>query len=361
MDISFGGLEGNPLEKSPSFTATQCPKCGGAAKRETDTMDTFVDSSWYYLRFINPHVHEAMFDVERAKRWMPVDVYIGGIEHAILHLMYARFIYKVLYDFGLVANDEPFSLLFNQGMIVAKSSISGKLEKMSKSKGNVVAPDELIARYGADTERVYTLFMGPPEKEAEWTDEGVAGAHRFLQRVWALQDALEAAPQEDPDPAAAHKLKVMVHRTSKRVKEDLERFHPNTAIAAMMELVNALGEAKGKVGATTLRQAYEVLLQLLHPIAPHITEELWRLLGHRQSLLRCGWPAYDESLLAQQKVTLVVQVNGKVRASLQAEPGLSAAQAEELAREAAAKWLAGKEILKVVHVPDKLVSFVVRG
>jgi leucyl-tRNA synthetase len=153
----------------------------------------------------------------------------------------------------------------------------------------------------------------------------------------------------------------MVHRTSKRVKEDLERFHPNTAIAAMMELVNALGEAKGKVGATTLRQAYEVLLQLLHPIAPHITEELWRLLGHKQSLLRCGWPSYDESLLAQQKVTLVVQVNGKVRASLQAEPGLSAAQAEELAREAAAKWLAGKEILKVVHVPDKLVSFVVRG
>ena len=397
-DVAFGGVEGNPLEKSPSFTRTTCPRCGKPARRETDTMDTFVDSSWYYLRFVNPHVHDRMFDEARVRRWMPVDVYIGGIEHAILHLMYARFIYKVLYDFGLVgrgertaaqlpaspagegagepgskplaswssagippaADDEPFTLLFNQGMIVAKSSISGKLEKMSKSKGNVVAPDELIARYGADTERVYTLFMGPPEKEAEWTDEGVAGAFRFLQRVWALQDALGQSP-ETGDGEAEAKLAVAVHRTVKRVKEDLERFHPNTAIAAMMELVNAMQDARGQVSAASFRRAFETLLQLLHPVAPHISEELWRKLGHSDSILRAGWPAYDEALLAQQKVTLAVQVNGKVRATVQADPGLDAARARELAQAAAAKWLAGKEIVKVVHVPDKLVSFVVRG
>jgi len=359
-DVAFGGVEGNPLEKSATFTRAQCPRCGRQARRETDTMDTFVDSSWYYLRFINPHVHDRMFDEARVRRWMPVDVYIGGIEHAILHLMYARFVYKVLYDFGMVPNDEPFALLFNQGMIVAKSSISGKLEKMSKSKGNVVAPDELIARYGADTERLYTLFMGPPEKEAEWTDEGVAGAFRFLQRVWALQDAVTEA-REDGEEEAEAALEVVVHRTVKRVKEDLERFHPNTAIAAMMELANAMQEARGRVSVGAMRKAYETLLRLLHPVAPHITEELWRKLGHQASILRAGWPTYDEALLARQKVTLAVQVNGKVRATVQAEPGLDATAAQKLAEEAAAKWLSGKEIIKVVHVPDKLVSFVVRG
>lgn len=360
-DIAFTGVEGNPLAKSPSFVGTSCPKCHKAARRETDTMDTFVDSSWYYLRFVNPHVDHQMFDLERVRVWMPVDVYIGGIEHAILHLLYSRFIYKVLYDLGMVSGDEPFSLLFNQGMVVAKSKISGKLEKMSKSKGNVVAPDELIARYGADTERVYTLFMGPPEKEAEWTEEGVAGAHRFLQRVWALQDAVVQAPAEDALPEEGSKLQVAVHRAVKKVQEDLERFHPNTAIAAMMELANAIQEARGKVGAFTLRQAYETLIRLLHPIAPHITEELWQRLGHEASLLRSGWPAYDEELLARQQVTLAVQVNGKLRATVQADPGLDAEKAREIAFRAAAKWLEGKEIVKVVHVPDKLVSFVVRG
>ena len=205
-------------------------------------MDTFVDSSWYFLRFVNPHVHDRMFDVERVKRWMPVDLYIGGIEHAILHLMYARFLYKVFYDFGMVAGEEPFSVLFNQGMITSRSEVTGKLEKMSKSKGNVVAPDALIARYGADTERVYTLFMGPPEKESEWTDEGVAGAHRFLQRVWGHQDAVAAAADRAGDPAADERLRVRTHEATRRVHEDLGRYHPNTAIAALMELSNAIGE-----------------------------------------------------------------------------------------------------------------------
>ncbi|MBI4916445.1 MAG: leucine--tRNA ligase [Acidobacteria bacterium] len=360
-DISFGAVEGNPLAHSPSFLAATCPKCGGPARRETDTMDTFMDSSWYYLRFVNPHVHDRMFDVDRVSDWMPVDLYIGGIEHAILHLLYARFINKVLHDFGMVPDDEPFTVLFNQGMITAKSATSGKLEKMSKSKGNVVAPDALIARYGADTERVYTLFMGPPEKECEWTDDGVAGAHRFLQRVWAHQDVVAAAAGREGDAGADARLHVKTHEVTKRVHDDLGRYHPNTASAAMMELSNAIGEAAERASEGALRTAYDTLLRLLHPIAPHITEELWRALGHDGSLLRAGWPTFDGELLARQQVTLAVQVNGKLRTTIQTAPGLDAEAAGALAHEAAAKWLDGKEIVKVVHVPDRLVSFVVRG
>jgi leucyl-tRNA synthetase len=360
-DIQFGSVDGNPLERSASFVTTTCPKCGGAARRETDTMDTFVDSSWYYARFINPDVHDAMFDLGRVRRWMPVDLYIGGVEHAILHLMYARFLYKVLFDFGMVPGDEPFSVLFNQGMIVSESSLTGRLEKMSKSKGNVVAPDALIARYGADTERVYTLFMGPPEKEAEWTDEGVLGAHRFLQRVWALQDAVSDAAGRAGEEAANERLRIAAHRAVKRVHTDLERYHPNTAIAAMMELVNTIGDTQQEVGEGVLRAAYETLLRLLHPFAPHVTEELWRLAGHEGSLLRTGWPTFDAELLARQRVTLAVQVNGKLRATVEVEPGLDADTATSAARRAAARWLEGKQVVKVVHVPDRMVSLVVKG
>jgi leucyl-tRNA synthetase len=360
-DIQFGAVEGNPLAASPSFVTTACPRCGGAARRETDTMDTFVDSSWYYLRFINPHVHDRMIDEGRARAWMPVDLYIGGIEHAILHLMYARFFYKVLHDFGMVPGEEPFTVLFNQGMITARSAASGKLEKMSKSKGNVVAPDTLIARYGADTERVYTLFMGPPEKESEWTDDGVAGAHRFLQRVWGHQDTIAAAAGRAGDSAADARLTLRTHEVTKRVHDDLGRYHPNTAIAAMMELCNAIGDGSESASAAVLRTAYETLLKLLHPIAPHVTEELWRVLGHDTTLLRSGWPTYDAELLARQRVTVAVQVNGKLRATLEAERGIGAAAATDLAREAAQRWLEGKEIVKTVHVPDRMVSFVVKG
>jgi leucyl-tRNA synthetase len=360
-DIQFGGSEGNPLERSASFTAVRCPKCGEPARRETDTMDTFVDSSWYYARFVNPHVHDAMIDQERVARWMPVDLYIGGVEHAILHLMYARFLYKVFHDFGMVPGDEPFTVLFNQGMITAKSAVTGKLEKMSKSKGNVVAPDALIARYGADTERVYTLFMGPPEKEVEWTEDGVMGAHRFLQRVWGLQDIVAESAGRVGEPSATEQVLVAVHRTVKRVHDDLARYHPNTATAAMMELINTMAEHQATASGGVLRQAYETLLRLLHPIAPHITEEIWRILGHEGSLMRAGWPSFDAALLAKQQVTLAVQVNGKLRATIDADPGLDAQAAGSVAREAIAKWLDGKTVVKVIHVPDRMVSFVVKG
>jgi leucyl-tRNA synthetase len=359
-DVEFAGVEGNPLERSASFVKTTCPKCGASARRETDTMDTFVDSSWYYARFVNPAFHDGMFDRPRVHAWMPVDLYIGGVEHAILHLMYARFIYKVLFDFKMVPGDEPFSVLFNQGMIVSQSSVTGRLEKMSKSKGNVVAPDELIARYGADTERVYTLFMGPPEKEAEWTDEGVLGAHRFLQRVWALQDAVAEAAGRVGEGGSSENLHIATHRAIRRVRTDLERYHPNTAIAAMMELGNAIGEAQLTASGATLREAYETLLKLVHPFAPHISEEIWRLLGHDGSLLRAGWPMFDAALLARQRVTLAVQVNGKLRATVEVEPGLDADTAAAVARTAVSKWIDEKEVVKVVHVPDRMVSLVVR-
>ena len=360
-DIQFGGSEGNPLERSASFVAATCPRCGRPARRETDTMDTFVDSSWYFLRFVNPHVHDRMFDVERVKRWMPVDLYIGGIEHAILHLMYARFLFKVFHDFGLVEGEEPFSVLFNQGMITSRSAASGKLEKMSKSKGNVVAPDALIARYGADTERVYTLFMGPPEKESEWTDDGVAGAHRFLQRVWGHQDTVAAAAGRVGDSVADERLHVRTHEATRRVHDDLGRYHPNTAISALMELSNAIGDAADGASGEALRNAYETLLRLLHPIAPHVTEEVWRALGHAEPLLRSGWPSFDAELLARQRVTIAVQVNGKLRATIEVERGLGAPEATASSRDAVARWLEGKEIVKCVHVPDRLVSFVVKG
>ncbi|HVN76867.1 MAG TPA: leucine--tRNA ligase [Thermoanaerobaculaceae bacterium] len=360
-DIQFGGSEGNPLERSASFTTAKCPKCGRAARRETDTMDTFMDSSWYFARFVNPHVRDAMIDAGRVARWMPVDLYIGGIEHAILHLMYARFVYRVMHDFGLVPGEEPFTVLFNQGMITAKSSASGKLEKMSKSRGNVVAPDALIARYGADTERVYTLFMGPPEKEVEWTEEGVMGAHRFLQRVWGAQAIVAESDGRAGDAGASEAVRVAMHRTVKRVHDDLERYHPNTATAAMMELVNTMTEHQATASGAALRDAYETLLKLLHPIAPHVTEEIWRILGHEQSLLRAGWPEYDGALLARQRVTLAVQVNGKLRATVEAEPGMNADAASSVARAAVGKWLEGKAVVKVIHVPDRMVSFVVKG
>jgi leucyl-tRNA synthetase len=365
-DVEFRGTEGNPLEKSRQFVETRCPGCGEPARRETDTMDTFVDSSWYYLRFLNPHDEKRMVDPERAARWMPVDQYVGGIEHAILHLLYARFVCRVLKDFGLVNLEEPFERLFNQGMITKLNPATGKVEKMSKSRGNTVSPDELIARFGADTVRVYTLFIGPPEKESEWSEEGVVGAYRFLSRVHELcaRVPLEAAPSAAERAAHDTPLTRFEHRTIRRVTEDAARFHFHTAVAALMEFQRAISESldSGEESPQTLVRATKTLLKLLHPIAPHLTDEWWERLGERPFLLESSWPDYDRELATTPRVTLVVQVNGKVRGRLDVDRGEDEASAVALAR-ADAKirpWVEGKEIARSVYVPDRLLNLVVR-
>jgi leucyl-tRNA synthetase len=373
-DVAFRGAEGNPLETSEAFLKTTCPKCGGPARRETDTMDTFVDSSWYYFRFLNPRDDSTMIDKERAQRWMPVDQYIGGVEHAILHLLYARFICRVLNDLGLVEIEEPFARLFNQGMITKLNPKTGRVEKMSKSRGNTVSPDELVARFGADTVRVYTLFIGPPEKESEWSEEGVLGASRFLNRVYELCSRVFGRERNAGDAtrrasssgnAEPTELERLMHRTIKRVTEDADRFHFHTAIAALMEFQRAIGEAleAGEETDSAIRAAAEVLLKLLHPVAPHLTEQLWAQAGRRSKLLvEEQWPRYDSELAAATRVTLVVQVNGKVRGKLDLERGALEKEALALATadDRIRPWVEGKEITRAVYVPDRLLNLVVR-
>jgi leucyl-tRNA synthetase len=360
-DVEFTGREGNPLSRNSAFVETSCPKCGGAARRETDTMDTFMDSSWYYLRFLSPRDATRMFDPELANRWAPVDQYIGGIEHAILHLLYARFICRVLHDFGMVGFEEPFSNLFNQGMITRYSERSGRVEKMSKSRGNTISPDELIEQMGADTERVYTLFLGPPEKEVEWSDEAVSGAWRFLQRIWRIAERLEEAP---PTAPADGELERERHATIQRVTSSLERFHFNGAVASLMELSNALSRALDDKTASRLQcdQTFDTLLQLLHPMAPHLTEELWERRGYTEGLLDTTWPEYDEKKLRRARIQLVVQVDGKLRDRVEIDADASEREAREAALDSpkVREHLAGREVAKAVVVPGRLINLVTR-
>jgi len=363
-DVDFRGAEGNPLEKSEAFVKVRCPRCGGEARRETDTMDTFVDSSWYYLRFLDPRDEEEMVNTERVDRWLPVDQYIGGIEHAILHLLYSRFICRVLKDMGLVHLEEPFERLFNQGMITRLNPSTGRVEKMSKSRGNTVSPDELIARFGADTVRLYTLFVGPPEKESEWSEEGVAGAFRFLNRVHELCARVRALPEgEGPGPADTP-LRRLTHRTIERVSEDAARFHFHTAVAALMEFQKGTFESldRGDETPAAARDAAKTMLQLLHPIAPHMTEEWWERFGERGFLMESAWPTYDPALATPPDVTLVVQINGKVRGKLSMARGASEREAMERlqADERIRSWFDGKRITRTVFVPDRLLNLVVQ-
>jgi len=361
-DVEFTGREGNPLSRSQSFVETTCPRCGGPARRETDTMDTFVDSSWYYLRFLAPRDATRMFDSAIADRWMPVDQYIGGIEHAILHLLYARFLCKVLHDFGMVGIEEPFQNLFNQGMITRFSEKSGRIEKMSKSRGNTVSPDELIDEMGADTERVYTLFIGPPEKEAEWSDEAVAGAYRFLTRVWRMLERLPEAPATAA--AGDADLERERHATIQRVTQSYQRFSFNTAVASLMELSNSLGRALEEKTASRPRceEAFDTLVQLLHPLAPHVTEEMWERRGHGGSLLDTSWPEHDEKKLYRERIELVVQVDGKLRDRVEVDATADEAQVRAivLASPKVAEHLAGREVAKAVLVPGRLINLVTR-
>jgi leucyl-tRNA synthetase len=360
-DVEFTGREGNPLARSKVFVETACPRCRRPARRETDTMDTFVDSSWYYARYLSPRDETRIFDGELADRWLPVDQYIGGIEHAILHLLYARFVCRVLHDYGLLEVEEPFRNLFNQGMITRYAEASGRVEKMSKSRGNTVSPDELIETMGADTERVYTLFLGPPEDEVEWNDEAVAGAYRFLNRLWRVAERVPEAPYTAPADAALERER---HVAIQRVSRDLERFKFNTAVAALMELLNALSRAVEEKTASKIccEQTLDTLLQLLHPIAPHLTEELWERRGHGESLLETSWPEHDSAKLRRDRLTLVVQVDGKLRDRVEVDVDASEPEirAAVLSSPRVRDHLQGREVAKAVLVPGRLMNLVTR-
>ncbi len=355
--VEFKPTGVSPLKQVDSFVNTRCPKCKGKAIRETDTMDTFVDSSWYYLRYLSPKDKKRPFDSEIVNKWLPVDQYIGGVEHAILHLLYSRFITKVFYDMNLVSFDEPFKRLFTQGMIIKDGA------KMSKSKGNVVSPDKLIAKYGADTVRLYTLFIGPPEKDAEWNDRGVEGAWRFLNRVWRLVGQFKVQSSKFKVKQTSNKLRRKTHLTIKKVTEDIEReFHFNTAISAIMELVNEIYKAKDEdVDSPTIKEAVKTTVILLSPFVPHIAEEMWQRLGEKNSIFRLPWPSYDKEAIKQEAVLIVVQVNGKVRAKITVPRDIEEGELKKLILqdEKVARWIGGKPVKKFFVVPNKLVNIVI--
>ncbi len=362
-DVVFTGKGESPVATSPTFQNGVCPICGKPARREVDTMDTFMDSSWYFLRYCDPHNDKAPFSKEKADYWMNVDQYIGGIEHAILHLMYARFFNMVLYDMGMVSTEEPFKNLLTQGMVLKDGS------KMSKSKGNVVAPDEIVGRYGADTARLFILFAAPPERELEWSDTGVEGSYKFLNRVYKLvydmAEQCKGIPhtytlQTKDDKQLAYALNSAIKRVSNDVAT---RFNFNTAISAIMELVNEMYRYKelDDVNMGLMADSAEKLVLLLSPFVPHICEEMWEGLGHTDSLYHSKWPVCDESALVKDTIEIVVQINGKVRAKMDVAADITKQDMEKLAEEDSVKALIGdKTVVKLVAVPGKLLNIVVR-
>ena len=370
-NVEFKPTGESPLAASEEFMNCACPKCGEPARRESDTMDTFVDSSWYFLRYLNAQDSTQAIDSKACNDWLPVDQYIGGIEHAILHLLYARFFTKVIHDLDLISFDEPFSKLFTQGMICKKGP-DGNLHKMSKSKGNVVSPNELIENYGADTVRLYTLFIGPPEKEAEWNDSAVEGSYRFLKRIWARIftnfQLLENAKGKVPDLGNMEKperdLFRKVHESVQKITHDLDgAFHFHTAISTIMELMNAIDELKisddsSDSAKAVFRDAMEKVVLLISPFAPHIAEELWTELGYEGGVLNAEWPGVIEEALHRDEIQMALQVNGKVRGQLHVPASASKDDIEKLAMEdpAVLKWTEGKTIRKVIVVPGRLVN-----
>jgi leucyl-tRNA synthetase len=358
--VQFKPTGESPLKAVEDFVNTTCPKCDKPAKREIDTMDTFVDSSWYYLRYISPKEQDRPFDKEDVNNWLPVDQYIGGVEHAILHLLYSRFITKVLCDMGHIGFDEPFKCLFTQGMIVKDGA------KMSKSKGNVVSPDALIEKYGADTVRLYTLFIGPPEKDAEWSDKGVEGAFRFLKRLWNILEVLEKTGNDATDAGTEKQLIIKMNQTIKKVTDDIDgTFHFNTAISAVMELVNQVYTGIDEKGGCcysgeTLKTALKNATLLIAPFVPHMAEELWVQLGFESSIFKAEWPVCDNKMLFSDVVVLPVQLNGKLRSKLEMPRGSdeSEVKAAVIADKSLSKWLEGKEIRKWIIIQDKLINIV---
>jgi leucyl-tRNA synthetase len=383
--VEFSGRGDSPLAQIPEFVNTTCPECGGPARRETDTMDTFVDSSWYFFRFCDPENPSLPFDPEKVAYWGPVDFYSGGVEHAILHLIYSRFFCRVFRDLGLTHLDEPFTRLLTQGMVLKNGQV------MSKSKGNVVDPDDMIQRFGADALRLYVMFVAPPEKEIEWTDAGLEGSWRFLARVWRIVDQLAEMiggegipkPGELQLDSAERGLRRKTHETIRRVTVDLDpRVHLNTAVSGLMELVNELYAFCGRPGCSllaremenpetvgmsvrpetvaVLKESIEALVLMLSPFAPHMAEELWECLGHAGGVAAAGWPSFDEDVAKPDAIVVPVQVNGKVRGRLNVPADTSEDQLRQmaLADPQAAKYLEGKQVKKVVVVGGRLVSVV---
>jgi len=336
----FTGEGGSPLGKVKKFAQTTCPKCKGKARRETDTMATFFDSSWYFLRFCSPKFTKAPFQSREAKYWMPVDQYIGGIEHAILHLLYSRFFTKFFKDLGMIDFKEPFVRLLTQGMVLKDGEV------MSKSKGNIVDPDSIVKKYGADTLRLFILFAAPPQDQLEWDDRGIDGAFKYLNRVWRIQDNLI-------DQADASLVKAL-HKTIKKVTEDIQSFKFNTAIASLMELTNAIYQS----GAD--KEVYSKLILMLSPIAPHFAEELWEKIGNKGGILKASWPSYDPSLLIEDQITIIIQVNGKLRSKVEVPADISEAALKEkvLADQKLSPWLKSPP-RKFIYVPKKLINLVV--
>ncbi|HEY4485561.1 MAG TPA: class I tRNA ligase family protein, partial [Nitrospiria bacterium] len=400
-DAPLTGKGGSPLLESRSFLTAKCPKCGAEARRETDTMDTFVDSSWYFLRYLSPSLETAPFERASADTWMPVDQYIGGIEHAVLHLLYARFFTKVIRDLGMIGADEPFARLLTQGMVCmetyrcaehgwlfpgepagsekeglrcpkcARPVERGRVEKMSKSKKNVVDPEHLIDTYGADTARVFSMFAAPPEKDLEWNAQGVEGASRFLNRVWRLVTSQSAAIRDAGPPprsgtARTAELRRLTHRTIRKVTEDLDGdFQFNTAVAALMEFYNAivswLGQKRAQDETAALAEAIRSLILLLAPFAPHIAEELWRRTGRPDSVFAEPWPKWEEDLLRTEEITVVLQVNGKLRSQIRVPFDMDdeAVKARALADVKITDWLKGHPPRNVIYIKGKLVNIVI--
>ena len=365
-DVEFTGKGDSPLKTSKTFGETTCPCCGKKAVREFDTMDTFVDSSWYFLRYCDAHNSEKPFDKKKADYWMNVDQYIGGVEHAILHLLYARFFQMVMHDLGLVDAEEPFDNLLTQGMVIKDGA------KMSKSLGNIVSPEEIQAKYGADTARLFILFAAPPEKELDWSDAGVEGSYRFLNRVYRLVQEYVNEIRGDfrgsetitIQSAEDKALNFQLNATVKKVTEDAGgRFSFNTAISSIMELVNALYKYKqGEVNVPLMNDAIEKLILILNPFVPHITEELWNDLGHEDRVYQQNWPEFDPAALELETVEIIVQVNGKLKDKMAFEKNAEKSAIEEaaLTSERVQDAIAGKSVVKTIVVPNKLINFVVK-
>jgi leucyl-tRNA synthetase len=361
-NVKITGTGRSPLEEVPEFVHVVCPRCKGPARRETDTMDTFVDSSWYFYRYCDPHNGRMPFDPEKIAYWFPIDQYIGGVEHAILHLIYSRFFTKMMRDIGLVKNDEPAKRLFTQGMVIASGA------KMSKSKGNVVGADEVASRYGADTARMFVLFAAPPEKDVDWRQEGVEGIYRFLGRVYRfatrnLEKARAAAAGGELSESDRKVLRKL-HQTIRKVTEDFEtRWHFNTSLAVIMELMNELYAHEQNLSGCALAQVLENLTLMLAPFAPYLAQELWEEQGHSTPVFRQTWPQFDPELAKEDLAEVVVQVNGKLRGRLYAPFGTPQPELERLAcaDEKVKPFIADKQIVKIVVVPDKLVNIVVKG